>query len=172
MKNLISIIIVLFLFGVLGITINYREDITKYLVVNYVYKKSNEVIVENEYKKDLDISFVEETNNFFPNNKQDLLNIFYTALNAGSDEFTYYCLDSYADCIKDSDELIKEGETLSIINNLVHPYNSYQELSFSISSFGRIHVFVEKQYSKETIEELNQKVDSIISTEIKDNMND
>ena len=39
MKKLFSVIIVLFLFGVFVVSINYREDITKYIVVNYVYKK-------------------------------------------------------------------------------------------------------------------------------------
>lgn len=170
MKKAFSVIIVLFLFGLLFVGINYREDITKYIVVNYIYKKDNEILKDNEYKKDLNISYVKETDNFFPQNKQDLLNIFYTAFNSDSTDFTYYCLDSYPTCIKDSNSLINEQETLSIINNLVHPYNSYQSLSFAINSFGKVHVTIEKQYSDEMIKELNKKVDEIIASQIKDNM--
>lgn len=170
MKKIMGISFFILLCCLFGVIFIQRESITKYIVVNYVYKKSEQKIEANQYKKNLSIGYVQETDNFYPNNRQDLLNIFYTALNNGVSEFTYYCLEGYQDCLKDSDELIQEEETLSNINNLVHPYNSYQNLSFSINTFGRVDVKVHKQYTNTMIKELNQKVDDIVQNQIQENM--
>lgn len=148
----------------------FREDITRYFITEYEYKNSNVKQTPNEYKKNLDIAFVKETDDFYPNSYQDLLNIYYTSLNNGVDSFIYYCPKEYKSCIKDSEKLANDQNTLSSINNLVHPYNSYSSLSAKINTYGKVEVNVNKQYSKEEIALLNNKVNEIYNALIKDNM--
>ncbi len=171
MKKVLKTIVSLCLIGILLYVVFHREQVLKFFVVNFDYKKQAFSQEANEYKKDLSISFVQETDNFFPRNKQDILNIFYTSLNNGVDEFTYYCIDEYyPNCQQESKEIMNDSETLSIVNNLVHPYNSYKNLTFEINSLGKIKIIVDKQYTEKNIQELNQKVDEILKSEITDTM--
>lgn len=160
MKKWITLGIVLGSILLVGLN---KDAIIKYVLNKYTYRNANITQNANSYKKNLNISFVKETDNFFPSNKQDLLNIFYTSLNNGVDTFMYYCTDTYKNCMKESEALAKDNNLLSNINNFVHPYNSYKQLSFTFSSYGKIEVTVEKQYTKKEIEEINAKVDSIYS---------
>lgn len=165
-KGIIFIIILGF---TLWIGLN-RDSIIKFVLDNYAYKYANVTQNSNEYKKQLQISFVRETNNFFPKNRQDLLNIFYTSLNNGVDSFTYYCTSSYQNCLKESEKIASDNNLLSNINNFVHPYNSYSSLSFKLSNFGKVEVNVNKQYTDEEIKAINTKIDEISSLIIKDTM--
>lgn len=167
MKKWISFI---FMFLLLGALFYFREPIMNYLLENYIYTKENIVQKANPYKKNLNISFVKETDNFSPKNKQDLLNIFYTSLNNGVDSFTYYCTSQYKDCIKESESLARDNSLLSNINNFVHPYNSYKNLTFKISNLGKITVDVEKQYTNDEVKILEEKVNSIYQNLIQPTM--
>ncbi|MDD3341712.1 MAG: transglutaminase domain-containing protein [Bacilli bacterium] len=158
MKKLLTTILLL---GILGLGFFYKDDIIKYAINEYTYRYANVTQTANAYHKTLDIAFVKETNDFFPKERQDLLNIFYSSLNNGVDKFTYYCTDPYKDCMKESEALAKDNTLLSNLNNFVHPYNSYKELTFRFSSFGKVEVTIEKQYTKEEIAELNTKVDAL-----------
>ena len=46
---------------------------------------------KNEYYRDYDFDFVQNTDDFEPDNTQDILNIFYTVINSGMENFTFYC---------------------------------------------------------------------------------
>ena len=86
MKKKIAFLI---LIGILAVTYFYKDTIVTYISTEYMYKYANVKQKANGYKKNLDISFVKETNNFFPQSKQDILNIIYTSLNNGVDYFLY-----------------------------------------------------------------------------------
>lgn len=167
MKKWITTIV---LFLILGLAFVFKDDIIKYAVNEYTYRYANVSQKANAYKKNLDIAFVKETTDFFPKKKQDLLNIFYTSLNNGVDSFIYYCTDAYKDCMKESESLAKDNNLLSNLNNFVHPYNSYKQLTFKFSSFGKVEVKVDKQYTEQEIQELNTKVDALYSSLINDSM--
>ena len=168
MKKLISFIFFISLFAV---TYYYHEDITKYIIDNYIYKK--EIIIEdaNQYKRNYNFSYVRQTDNFFPNNKQELYNVFYTILNNGWEEFTFYCGDEYIECEQDIKQLTEENNTiLSNINNYVHPYNSYSSISINMNNLKRITVNITKLYSDEEIIALNNFVDTTYNKLIKKTM--
>ena len=86
------------------------------------------VTVTNEYKQKNFSSYVSETNDFSPKSKQDLLNIYYTVLNNGWDNFSFYCDKSYSTCISDMEELAKDKTKFSYINQLVHPLTHLKQL--------------------------------------------
>lgn len=166
-----KILTLLFLFTLLGFTFYYKEDITNYVIDNFIYKKECSTPISNDYTRNYDFSFVQRTNNFYPNNKQELYNVFYTILNNGDTSFTFYCGDNYTDCTKDIEEITEpENETLAIINNYVHPFNSYDSISVNMNNFGRITVNITKLYSTSDIEILNSYVNNIYNKLINDRM--
>lgn len=170
MKKVISFLFCLML---LGIVYYYRTDITKYIIDNYIYKKEINLPDSNEYRRNYDFSFVQETNNFYPNNKQELYNVFYTILNNGYDSFTFYCGDKYTNCEKDIKELTQENnQILSTINNYVHPYNSYSSINVNMNSLGRINVNITKLYSSDDIYTLNSYINTNYSKIINNKMTD
>lgn len=170
MKKVISFLFCLML---LGVVYYYRTDITKYIIDNYIYKKEIDLPDSNEYRRNYDFSFVQETSNFYPNNKQELYNVFYTILNNGYDSFTFYCGDEYTNCEKDIKELTQENnQILSTINNYVHPYNSYSSINVNMNSLGRINVNITKLYSSDDIYTLNNYINTNYSKIINDKMTD
>ena len=61
-------------------------------------------------------------------------------------------------------------ETLSIINNFVHPYNSYKKVYLSINSYRKVEIIFEKTYTDNEINLIEKKLEQIIPTIIDDKM--
>ena len=130
MKKVIAFIFWLSVFTVIYL---YRNQITTFVVDNYIYKKEIEIPEANIYKRNYDFMLVKNTDNFYPNNKQELYNVFYTILNSGFVDFTFYCGKDYDNCTNDVAELTNsDNQILAVINNLVHPYNSYSKINANI----------------------------------------
>ncbi len=167
MKKVILFIILAF---VLVLTYNYRESI--YTAYND-YLGSNQkptTLVNNRYARNYSFNYVQLTDNFSPSTKQDILNIYYTILNSGMTEFTFYCGQDYYNCKSDINSIVKDQEVLSNINNFVHPYNSFKSMQTEIDTTGKVKVTVEKNYTEEMIIILNYKVDEIYNKIVKDNL--
>lgn len=169
MKKLLTFLIVICL---IGITYKYKEEITEYILLKFVYKNEFNYSNTNEYKKNTKSFYLNETNDFKPKNKRDILNIIYTAINNGYDEFNFFCSFEYKTCIDDVKEITKNTDYLSVINDFVSPYNSYDKLDIAISSLGKIKITVNKNYSNQLIAILNSKIENIINEIIDDNMNE
>ena len=148
----------------------YHDEIYLYYRDNILKVKENIKLDKNEYYKKQNYSYVKNTNDFVAKDKKRLLNIFYTVINSGTTNFTFFCDEKYEKCISDVESLVENKDTLSHINNFVHPYNSFENIGVSYDNYGEIHVKVEKVYSQADIEKLNNKIDTIIKNKIKSNM--
>lgn len=168
MKKLIITGILLIL---VGITISYKEQIIK-LYYNYFVKTTKAVTLDskNSYYRDYDFLFVQKTDNFEPKNKQDLLNIIYTVLNSGKTEFTFYCPDEYTTCLDDVKSLAKDQVALSNINNYVHPFNSFANISTETDTLGTVTLSITKAYTETDINLLEETVKNIEAEIIKPNL--
>lgn len=169
MKNLISFLIITAII-VLGFL--YHEQIADFVIDKIIAPKETTEYQDNEYAKKSNYSYLQIDDDFFPRNKQDILNIIYTRLDQGVDQFYFYCEDEYENCIDDVKELTNDEATLSELNNFVHPYNSYNKLSITFDSFGKIQVDIDKLYTDEQITVINQKVDEIMNNYISSDMSD
>ncbi len=151
--------ILLFILTIVFIYIK-RDDITK----DIVFKKMESTLKfedANEYYKPYDYEYVQITDNLYPENKQELLNILYTAINRGNEHVIFLC--KYDECIDDVNEIAENKEYLAGINNLVHPFNSYKNIYFTINKYGKIELTINKQYSESEIVLINNKLDEIIN---------
>lgn len=161
MKKFIIFICLLVIFGLCYF---YRENIILFYYDKFVYaNKEVEAPKQNSYYRDYDFSFVQNTDDFTPSNYQDLLNIYYTVLNSGVDEFSFFCPKDYTDCISDVDALANDNTTLSNINNYVHPYNSFSDIKTKYNDLGKVTIEIDKVYSEKKIKELNTKVEQIMN---------
>ena len=149
---------------------HYQDEIYIYYRENIKKVKQDIKLEKNEYYKDKDYSYVQNTNNFVAKNKKHLINIFYTVINSGTNKFTFYCDENYKNCTKDVIELISNKDTLSNVNNFVHPYNSFETINASYDEYGQVDLTINKVYTEEDIKVLNNKVQKIINKKIKKNM--
>lgn len=147
----------------------FRNDVINF-ILNKIYTKEINIEEKNEYYIDYDFVYVKNTNDFNPKNKQDLINIFYTILNSGWDNFSFYCNKEYKTCKKDINDIINDANILPSINNYVHPFNSYASFSISVNNFGKVNVTIERIYTDEIISVLNKKTKEIESNIITNNM--
>ncbi len=167
MKNFL---IIIFLLSVLGITLLYHEKIATYIIDNFIYRKTIVINEPNEYKRNYDFLYVQQTNDFYPKNIQDVYNIFYTILNNGWTNFAFFCDDSYTSCLTDIDNLTKNSDILSDINNFVPVFNTFDKISVYTNNFGKINVDVTYAYNETEINAINKKLDEFIKNNIKDYM--
>lgn len=139
-----------------------------------VLTRDPEIVVKskNSYYRHYDFEFVQNTTNFIPYSYQELLNILYTTLNSGWDEFTFYCPDEYTDCLEDVEKISDDNVLLTHINNFVHPFNNFEKIQTSYYDSGEVTIKLQKLYSNDDINRINTKIDQIIAENITSDMSD
>ncbi len=159
------------LFALLVVFFNFNS-ITNFLIDKI--NNSHKLIIKdaNSYEKDYAFNFVQESENFIPYSKQDLLNIIYTTINKGWNEFTFYCPSEYKDCVKDITSMSDDDILLANLNSFVHPFNSFTNIKTTISDSGEIILHIYYLYTEEQINKIESKVKELISTTIKNDDSD
>ena len=124
----------------------------------------------NSYVKKENFLFIQNTEDFLPFSKGDLKNIYYTIVNNGWKEFTFYCPSEYVHCLEDVKEISNDQDLLTHLNNYVHPFNGFSNVKTVISESGDITVSISYFYSDEQIKAINKKIDEIYKNIITDDM--
>ena len=166
MRILKMILKTLCLFIIVGSVYFYRNDISRFIIDKLFYKQ--ETITYNSYYNRNNYLYVSNTDEFIAENYQDLLNIFYTIINSGSEKFTFKCSPKYKTCAQDVKNF--DEDTLASINNYVHPYNSYQNISINVSNYGNVKVSISPIYTNTQIDYINAYLKEFIKNNIKDDM--
>lgn len=165
-KTIIPLLCFLFL-AFLLFNLDPITDITRNLI-----KKDPTILIQpaNNYTKNDQFIFVQSTEDFVPLSKQDLKNIFYTIVNNGWDQFTFYCPSEYTNCLNDVKDLSQDQDLLTHLNNFVHPYNGFSNVKTVISEAGDVTVSITYFYTDEEIKKINTKVDEIYNSIITNDM--
>lgn len=134
--------------------------------------KDPEVFIptSNSYVKKENFLFIQNTEDFLPFSKGDLKNIYYTIVNNGWKEFTFYCPSEYVHCLEDVKEISNDQDLLTHLNNYVHPFNGFSNVKTVISESGDITVSISYFYSDEQIKAINKKIDEIYKNIITNDM--
>ena len=166
LKNFLSILVIFLVLGY--VVFNYKRISSTF---QEKFTKPKVIIKDgNDYTKGKSYKFVQQSVDFVPHNYQDLINIYYTFLDKGWDEFTFYCSSDYDDCVKDVDAISNDKVLLSSINNYVHPYNSYTEMRTIYDDTGEITIKIVHQYTLDEITNLEYKVDDLFNITVNDSM--
>lgn len=165
--KVLALIGLLFIFA--GVAFERKEMIISY--VNYFSGLfgNNKLETRNDYTRDIDFTYVKRTTDYNPKNYQDILNIYYSVLNSGLEEFTFQCDVSYKNCLDDVDALANSQEKLSDINNYVHPFNSFTHIETTYNSLGSVTISTVKAYTQEEIALLNTAIDDIYPKIVNEN---
>lgn len=149
---------------------NYRDEIAKTVMQKVTEKKEVTLPDSNNYDNNISFMFVQKTDEFHVKDYQNLLNVIYTILDNGTEEFTFYCDESYTECMNDFNKVSHDQVLLSTINNMVSPYNSYEKIYFKSTNYGMITMSVDKLYSNDEINQIESKMNEFIAQNIYSNM--
>ena len=138
-----------------------EKDFYKTNSYNYKIAANLNYYKNNKYVKDEYSNYIDMTDNFSPKNKQELLNVYFTILNNGWKDFSFYCDSSYKDCLSDIESLSKNNTEFSNINQLVNSFNEFATITSSYEN-GRIDVKINKKYTDEEIETISKEIDKLI----------
>ncbi len=163
MKRVLSFCLVILLLG--GLIYFFREDINSFLYQKYIL---DEIKISdfnpNEYYRKKDYEFVQITNDFEAKDKKHLLNIYYTIINSGAENFTFRCDIEYKECLDDVAEISKDQSVLSYINSFIHPFNGFSSVETLYDNLGKVELIVNKAYTDEEISIIKNKMQTIINT--------
>lgn len=163
MKKIKNILYTILLMLIVYFVYINLDDITKDLKA-LIVSKSDLVIKEpNSYKIDYTFENFNYKVSYVPYNKEDLIDIYFNVLNNGYNEFTFYCPKEYKSCTKDVESIGNDSKLMSNINNYVHPYNSFKTIKTKVSSNNEITLEIQKKYSEEKINKINELVNNVIS---------
>lgn len=145
-----------------------------YSDINDFFNKNRELVIpeKNNYVKANNYKYISYVEDFKPQSYQDLINIFYTVINNGWEEFTFYCPDSYKECLDDVSDLSFDEVLLSHLNNFVHPYNSYSTIKTLYDKTGEVTIIISHLYNKYEIQKIDPILDEIISNNVESYMTD
>ncbi len=152
-----GVLVVVILLSIYTIRLNYNDVI---FLFNYIFNKEQKIIISeiNDYQRNYTYEKFYNSDDYTPENIDDLKNIYYNVLNNGWSSFTFYCPTEYKDCLHELELISSDENMLSNINNYVNPYNSFKIIDTTITSFGEITINVQKNYSAEDIDTLKAKV--------------
>lgn len=163
MKKIKNILYTILLMLIVYFVYINLDDITKNLKA-LIISKSDLVIKEpNSYKVDYTFENFNYKISYVPYNKEELIDIYFNVLNNGYNEFTFYCPKEYKSCTKDVENIGNDSKLMSNINNYVHPYNSFKTIKTKVSSNNEITLEIQKKYSEEKINKINELVNNVIS---------
>ncbi len=167
MKNVISFFVSIIIIVVVILNIDVITDTIKTIILS-----RREVVIpqSNEWQKEYDFIYFNETDDFEPDDYDELVEIFYTTLDKGWNEFTFYCGSEYEECISDVGALSNDEKFLAEINNFVHPYNSYTTIRTLYDETGEITLKIDKLYSEDDINQIDQDINKLMNDNLNDNM--
>ncbi len=146
----------------------FKNDIRFLLTSRSVernYGKTN----ENSYFTIDHFDFVNNYEGAEVHSKQEIIDSIYYLINSGVSYSERYCSRDYETCYSDMEEVSTDTNLLSVLNNYVHPFNSFDSIVFNFDD-RVIQIEIKHVYEKEEIQKLSSKVDELIQENITDNM--
>ena len=164
----IIIVVGVFVVTFVSICTFFKNDIRFLLTSRSVernYGKTN----ENSYFTIDHFDFVNNYEGAEVHSKQEIIDSIYYLINSGVSYSERYCSRDYETCYSDMEEVSTDTNLLSVLNNYVHPFNSFDSIVFNFDD-RVIQIEIKHAYEKEEIQKLSSKVDELIQENITDNM--
>ena len=151
-----------------------KDNITRKYYEYTIDKKYSSTDVNDYYLED-NFNYVNNYTGTGIKNNEELVGFIYFALNSGTTYVERYIDDNYINYNSDIGFLtLNDGkgfkDTVSILNNFVHPYNSSNNIKISYGGDYKIGVTINRAYSEDDISEINVVVDKVINEKITNSM--
>ncbi len=153
----------------------FKKDKIVYKYYEYTIDKKYSKININDYDKDDNFNYVDDYTESGIKNRNDLINSIYYAINSGTDYIERYIDSDYTNYINDINTLTAYNgaefkKVISTLNNFVHPYNSSNNVKISYGGDYKIGITINRAYTQDEINEINNKVDKILNENVNNNM--
>lgn len=153
----------------------FQKDKIVYKYYEYTIDKKYSKININDYYKDDNFNYVDDYTESGIKNRNDLINSIYYAINSGTDYIERYIDSDYTNYINDINTLTAYNgaefkKVISTLNNFVHPYNSSNNVKISYGGDYKIGISINRAYTQDEINEINNKVDKILNDNVNNNM--
>ena len=153
----------------------FQKDKIVYKYYEYTIDKKYSKININDYYKDDNFNYVDDYTESGIKNRNDLINSIYYAINSGTDYIERYIDSDYTNYINDINTLTAYNgaefkKVISNLNNFVHPYNSSNNVKISYGGDYKIGITINRAYTQDEINEINNKVDKILNENVNNNM--
>ena len=153
----------------------FQKDKIVYKYYEYTIDKKYSKININDYYKDDNFNYVDDYTESGIKNRNDLINSIYYAINSGTDYIERYIDSDYTNYINDINTLTAYNgaefkKVISTLNNFVHPYNSSNNVKISYGGDYKIGITINRAYTQDEINEINNMVDKILSENVNNNM--
>lgn len=153
----------------------FQKDKIVYKYYEYTIDKKYSKININDYYKDDNFNYVDDYTESGIKNRNDLINSIYYAINSGTDYIERYIDGDYTNYINDINTLTAYNgaefkKVISTLNNFVHPYNSSNNVKISYGGDYKIGITINRAYTQDEINEINNKVDKILNDNVNNNM--
>ena len=159
-----SFIITVFLCGCLF----FKGDIKFWLTSRTVERKYGKISANSYFVED-NFEYVTNYEKAVVNSRQDIIDAIYYLINSGASYTEKYCGKGYTQCYNDMNNISNDTNLLSILNNYVHPFNSFESLTFDFDN-NIIEIKIEHTYSEEQKDVINSLANQIIDNNIKEGM--
>lgn len=146
----------------------FKNDISFLLTSRSVERQYGQT-TENSYFLEDHYEYVDNYDKAEVHSKTEIVNAIYYLINSGVSYSERYCAKDYDTCYQDMEDISNDTNLLSILNNYVHPYNSFDSIIFNFDD-DIIEIEIKHTYTKSEIDEINKEMDSIISKNIQDDM--
>ena len=153
----------------------FQKDKIVYKYYEYTIDKKYSKININDYYKDDNFNYVDDYTESGIKNRNDLINSIYYAINSGTDYIERYIDSDYTNYINDINTLTAYNgaefkKVISTLNNFVHRYNSSNNVKISYGGDYKIGITINRAYTQDEINEINNKVDKILNENVNNNM--
>lgn len=160
--------------AIIGIAIislfTFKEDLIYYNYAKYTVKDEN---VSNNYYYSDNFMYLDNYEDIEIHNKNELYNTIYYIVNSGISYAERYFSIDYTDYEEDYSNLFSDNDKLNIINNFVHPYNTFSSIEASLKGYViTIRVKYNDTYNEEVRNKIDTKIEEIISNNITTDMSD
>lgn len=146
----------------------FKNDIN-FLLTSRSVERTYGTTSENSYFIEDNFSYVENYEKAEVHSKKEIIDSIYYLINSGVTYSKRYCAKDYGTCYQDMEAISSDTNLLSLLNNYVHPFNSFDSIIFNFDD-SIIEIEIKHTYTKEEIETINQKLEQITNENIKTNM--
>ena len=108
----------------------FRSDISFFLTSRSVEREYGKTSVNDYYIVD-NFFYVDNYDKAEVHSKEEIINAIYYLINSGVDYSERYCAKDYITCYEDMEAISSDTNLLSILNNYVHPFNSFDSIVFN-----------------------------------------
>lgn len=170
MKKVIYILIALLITVFVYVYQDVLIDNVYYIINNF--RQPSYTTTNNLYSKNMNFRYVSISDELTPHSYQDILNIIYTSLDRRYSSITFYCPYEYKECLDDIGEITNKAndEELTIVGNLVNPYNNFTNISVYYDTSGKVNLSFSYLYDDDMVRDTESFINEVITNAVSSDM--